>query len=89
MCVAGVLGLVGACTLGGLRFNKRPVGVPASFYLMQLRVAAQGCVVGSLAVGLAFSLYQQGGHWPKAETQARSELSDEKKSFLTSYHLWH
>ncbi|XP_063235287.1 HIG1 domain family member 1A, mitochondrial-like [Bacillus rossius redtenbacheri] len=52
--VAGVVGCTLACAYGAYMFKRR--SLPMSVYLIQLRVAAQGTVVGCLAVGLAYSL---------------------------------
>lgn len=40
-------------------YNFRKRNVSASVYLMQLRVAAQGTVVGTLCLGLIYSMFNQ------------------------------
>ena len=54
-CVSGLAGLVAALGYGGYRFNKRGLMSP-SVYLMQLRVAAQGTIVGCLALGITYTM---------------------------------
>ncbi|XP_063217194.1 HIG1 domain family member 1A, mitochondrial-like [Bacillus rossius redtenbacheri] len=52
--VLGIAGCALACGYGAYMFKKR--NIPMSLYLIQLRVAAQGTVVGCLACGLAYTL---------------------------------
>uniref|UniRef100_A0A069DNT7 Putative induced by hypoxia n=1 Tax=Panstrongylus megistus TaxID=65343 RepID=A0A069DNT7_9HEMI len=54
----GICGLLMACGYGAYMYKRRGT-MSTSVYLMQLRVAAQGTVVGTLAVGVAFSIFQR------------------------------
>lgn len=54
------LGMAGFFAVAGYGlYNFRKRNVSASVYLMQLRVAAQGTVVGTLCLGLIYSMYNQ------------------------------
>lgn len=55
LVIAGLAGLVAAVGYGGYKFNKRGTMSP-SVYLMQMRVAAQGTVVGCLALGITYAM---------------------------------
>lgn len=48
-------GLAAACAVGAYKFKRRGAMSP-SVFLMQLRVAAQGTVVGCLTLGLAYTM---------------------------------
>lgn len=54
---SGMAGFFAVAGYGLYNFRKR--NVSASVYLMQLRVAAQGTVVGTLCLGLMYSMYNQ------------------------------
>ncbi|XP_046667295.1 HIG1 domain family member 1C-like [Homalodisca vitripennis] len=54
----GMAGLVAVCAVGGNRYRRGAFTIPSSLYLLQLRVLAQGAVVGSLAGGIAYTMYQ-------------------------------
>lgn len=54
---SGMAGFFAVAGYGLYNFRKR--NVSASVYLMQLRVAAQGTVVGTLCIGLMYSMYNQ------------------------------
>lgn len=56
--IIGLAGMVAACVYGYRNFKKRGA-MSTSVYLMQLRVAAQGTVVGALTLGLAYSLVKE------------------------------
>lgn len=51
-------GFVAAAGIGAYKYRHRG-NMSTSVFLMQLRVAAQGTVVGCLTVGLAYAMYQQ------------------------------
>ncbi|XP_071489947.1 HIG1 domain family member 1A, mitochondrial-like [Diadema antillarum] len=51
----GILGFVGAVTWGAIAYKKRG-NMSTSIYLMRLRVMAQTCVVGAMAVGAGATL---------------------------------
>ncbi len=51
---------------GGYHFKNRKV--PASVYLMQYRVQAQGVVVGAMIIGVAYNLVNNYLH-PKTEEE--------------------
>ena len=50
-------GLVIACAIGAYKYKHRGA-MSTSVFLMQLRVAAQGTVVGCLALGLSYSMFK-------------------------------
>uniref|UniRef100_A0A0K8TRA6 Putative conserved plasma membrane protein n=1 Tax=Tabanus bromius TaxID=304241 RepID=A0A0K8TRA6_TABBR len=54
----GLAGLIGACGVGAYKFKHRGQMSP-SVFLMQLRVIAQGTVVGCLTVGLAVTMAKE------------------------------
>lgn len=56
MLVVGLTGLVLACGIGAYKFKRRGT-MSTSIFLMQLRVAAQGTVVGALTLGLAYQMF--------------------------------
>lgn len=58
MMVIGLTGLVAVCGIGAYRFRNRG-NMKVSQFLMQLRVAAQGVVVGALTLGVIYSLAQK------------------------------
>lgn len=51
----GLAGLVAVCGIGAYKYKTRGE-MSTSVFLMQLRVAAQGTVVGALSLGLAYSM---------------------------------
>lgn len=51
----GLAGLALVCGIGAYKFKRRGE-MSTSVFLMQLRVAAQGTVVGALALGLAYTM---------------------------------
>ncbi|BES87925.1 unnamed protein product [Nesidiocoris tenuis] len=51
----GIVGMLGACAYGAYQFKNKGK-MSTSVYLMQLRVAAQGMVVGTLALGVLYNL---------------------------------
>ncbi|KXJ79999.1 hypothetical protein RP20_CCG026969 [Aedes albopictus] len=51
----GLAGLVAVCGIGAYKYKNRGE-MSTSVFLMQLRVAAQGTVVGALSLGLAYSM---------------------------------
>lgn len=53
--VIGLVGLLAVCGVGVYKYRNRGE-MSTSVFLMQLRVAAQGTVVGSLSLGLAYSM---------------------------------
>lgn len=53
----GIAGLVIACAIGAYKFKHRGKMSP-SVFLMQLRVAAQGTVVGCLALGISYTMFK-------------------------------
>lgn len=56
MCLfAGMAGFLGVAALGAYNYKNRGK-MTTSIYLMQLRVAAQGTVVGALCLGLIYSM---------------------------------
>lgn len=49
-------GFAAAAAIGAYKYKHRGT-MSTSVFLMQLRVAAQGTVVGCLTVGLAYAMY--------------------------------
>lgn len=47
--------MVAVCGIGAYKYKYRG-GMSTSVFLMQLRVAAQGTVVGALSIGLAYTM---------------------------------
>lgn len=56
MLAVGVVGFLAACGIGAYKYNRRGT-MSTSVFLMQLRVAAQGTVVGALTLGLAYKMF--------------------------------
>lgn len=56
MLAVGVVGFLAACGIGAYKFKRRGT-MSTSVFLMQLRVAAQGTVVGALTLGLAYKMF--------------------------------
>lgn len=56
--VFGLAGLVAVCGIGVFKYRNRGT-MSTSVFLMQLRVAAQGTVVGALSIGLVYSMIQK------------------------------
>ena len=54
----GLAGFVAAAGIGAYKYKHRG-NMSTSVFLMQLRVAAQGAVVGCLTLGLAYGMYNQ------------------------------
>lgn len=52
---AGLAGFVAAGIIGAYKYKNRGT-MSTSVFLMQLRVAAQGTVVGALTLGLGYSM---------------------------------
>lgn len=53
--IPGLIGLACVCGMGAYKYKYRG-GMSTSVFLMQLRVAAQGTVVGALSLGLAYTM---------------------------------
>ncbi|XP_055533653.1 HIG1 domain family member 1A, mitochondrial-like isoform X2 [Wyeomyia smithii] len=51
----GLAGLAAVCGIGIYKYKTRG-SMSTSVFLMQLRVAAQGTVVGALTLGLAYTM---------------------------------
>lgn len=54
----GLAGLAVVCAIGAYKYKHRGT-MSTSVFLMQLRVAAQGTVVGALSLGLAYSMFNE------------------------------
>ncbi|XP_070495431.1 HIG1 domain family member 1B-like [Chironomus tepperi] len=54
--IIGLTGLIGALGYSAYRFKNRG-SMSTSVYLMQTRVAAQGAVVSCLALGVAYTMF--------------------------------
>lgn len=67
-------GFFGVAALGFYNFRNRG-STSASVYLMQLRVAAQGTVVGTLCLGLIYSMAERYYNKKYPSTDANSSSS--------------
>ncbi|CAN7942027.1 unnamed protein product [Ixodes hexagonus] len=56
--VFGLTGCICACAYGAYMYRRRKF-FDTSVYMMQLRVAAQGTVVGFLTIGVSYNLVQR------------------------------
>eukprot|EP00099_Drosophila_melanogaster_P022559 NP_650063.1 uncharacterized protein Dmel_CG17734, isoform A [Drosophila melanogaster] len=56
--LVGITGFVAAGLIGAYKYRNRGT-MSTSVFLMQLRVAAQGTVVGCLTLGLAYSMAKE------------------------------
>ncbi|KAH8292407.1 hypothetical protein KR054_009399, partial [Drosophila jambulina] len=56
--LVGIAGFVAAGLIGAYKYKNRGT-MSTSVFLMQLRVAAQGTVVGCLTVGLAYTMAKE------------------------------
>lgn len=56
--IVGLAGLLAVCGIGAYKFRQRGE-MSTSVFLMQLRVAAQGTVVGALSLGLGYAMIQK------------------------------
>ncbi|XP_016987950.1 HIG1 domain family member 1A, mitochondrial [Drosophila rhopaloa] len=56
--LVGIGGFVAAGLIGAYKYRNRGT-MSTSVFLMQLRVAAQGTVVGCLTIGLAYSMAKE------------------------------
>ncbi|XP_049525384.1 HIG1 domain family member 1A, mitochondrial isoform X1 [Dermacentor silvarum] len=56
--VIGLTGCVFICSYGAFLFRRRKK-LDASLFLMQLRVTAQGTVIGCLMLGVTYNLFQR------------------------------
>ncbi|XP_058459681.1 HIG1 domain family member 1A, mitochondrial-like [Malaya genurostris] len=54
----GLAGLAIVCGVGAYKYKTRGA-MSTSVFLMQLRVAAQGTVVGALTLGLAYTMLNE------------------------------
>lgn len=63
----GIAGLVAICGIGAYKFRHRG-NMTKSMFLMQLRVTAQGAVVGALTCGLIYSLVSR--YWKPHEEES-------------------
>ncbi|XP_055679054.1 HIG1 domain family member 1A, mitochondrial-like [Lutzomyia longipalpis] len=54
----GIVGFLAAIGIGAYKYKHRG-SMSTSVFLMQLRVAAQGTVVGALTIGLAYTMTRE------------------------------
>uniref|UniRef100_A0A023FYF4 Putative conserved plasma membrane protein n=1 Tax=Amblyomma parvum TaxID=251391 RepID=A0A023FYF4_AMBPA len=59
--IIGLSGCIAACAYGAFLFRRHGRANP-SLFLMQLRVTAQGTVIGCLTLGVIYSLSQRFVH---------------------------
>jgi len=57
--VLGLTGLVATLAVGAYNFKKRSKDFHISMFFVQLRVVAQSVVIGSLTVGMTYSMLQE------------------------------
>lgn len=74
MLPIGIAGFVAACGYGAYKFKRRGA-MSTSVFLMQLRVAAQGTVVGCLTLGLAYKMFNDYVLHPNSATPSNTEAS--------------
>ncbi|XP_076629590.1 HIG1 domain family member 1C-like [Colletes latitarsis] len=55
--IAGMLGFVIVGGIGAYKWKTRKI--PPSLFIVQLRVAAQGTVIGCLTLGMIYQMYLQ------------------------------
>lgn len=77
MLTVGIVGFLAACGIGAYKYKRRGT-MSTSVFLMQLRVAAQGTVVGALTLGLAYKMF---GDYvmPKTSGDAAANKVEEHK----------
>lgn len=61
-------GFVITAAIGAYKFKSRPKGMSAGLFLVQLRVAAQTAVIGTLTIGMAYGMLQEYVFNKKPET---------------------
>ena len=57
--VQGILGCLTTVAIGAYRFKNRNKQFPISVYLIQLRVAAQSAVIGTLTLGMTYGMLNE------------------------------
>lgn len=77
VCDGNVIGLAGFVAVLGIGFYKYKSrgNMSTSMFLMQLRVASQGTVVGALTIGIVYSMLNE-YVWNKKETPAITAATD-------------
>lgn len=70
----GLAGFAGVVAFGAYNYKNRGT-MATSMYLMQLRVAAQGTVVGTLGIGLIYQIYSRINHLWYAEDQSKKSAN--------------
>lgn len=66
---------IGVCSCAvayGVYMFKKRGKMSTSVYLMQLRVGAQGAAVGSLTLGLIYTMYKQ--HFERKEARSKRQI---------------
>ncbi|XP_063076453.1 HIG1 domain family member 1A, mitochondrial [Engraulis encrasicolus] len=66
---AGMAGFVGIVAFGLLKLRSRG-NTKMSVHLIHMRVAAQGCVVGAMTIGVIYSMYRDYVLKPMEEQKA-------------------
>lgn len=74
MLTLGILGFVTACGIGAYKYKRRGT-MSTSVFLMQLRVAAQGTVVGALTLGLAYKMF---GDYVMPQITSKDKAEEQK-----------
>lgn len=70
----GLAGFAGVVAFGAYNYKNRGT-MATSMYLMQLRVAAQGTVVGIISIGLFYQIYTRLNHMWFAEDQSKTSTN--------------
>lgn len=73
----GIAGFVTMVGLGAYNYKNRGT-MSTSMYLMQLRVASQGTVVGTLCLGLMYSIYTRYMNLRKREALEAQQSSSKQ-----------
>ncbi|KAF7996309.1 hypothetical protein HCN44_001941 [Aphidius gifuensis] len=55
----GMTGFLVTAAVGAYKYKSRPKGMSTGLFLVQLRVAAQTAVIGTLTVGMAWGMFQE------------------------------
>ncbi|XP_015112145.1 HIG1 domain family member 1A, mitochondrial [Diachasma alloeum] len=54
--IVGIAGFFGTLAVGVYKYKQRPKNLGTAFFLVQLRVAAQGAVIGCLSIGMIYGM---------------------------------
>ncbi|XP_011314422.1 HIG1 domain family member 1A, mitochondrial-like [Fopius arisanus] len=54
--LVGIAGFCGTLLVGAYKYKHRPKNMGTGLFLVQLRVAAQSAIIGSLSVGMVYGM---------------------------------